>query len=89
MAAYGTNGYAQVGRWVNGHHAFVFDDKTRQIHLDQEQSPDDHKHHVDFIDCIRSRRKPAADLETGQISTLLVHLGTHSGTIRPQRPVRL
>jgi predicted dehydrogenase len=76
VAAYGTKGYAQVGRWNNGYHAFrVFDDKNRQIHFDQEERPDDHKHHINFIECIRSRKKPNADIETGHVSTLLVHLG--------------
>jgi len=32
-------------------------------------------HAQNFIDCVRSRRQPAADLETGHASTIVAHLG--------------
>ena len=30
---------------------------------------------ADFIDCVRSRKKPVADVEAGHRSTLVAHLG--------------
>lgn len=44
-------------------------------------------HLADFVDCIRTRRAPAADLRTGLVSSALCHLGNEayrSGT--EQRP---
>ena len=76
VAAYGTDGFAQVGRWNNGYHAFKgFDAKGKQVHFDQEDSPDNHQHHRNFIDCVRSRKMPTADIEVGHISSVLAHLG--------------
>lgn len=76
VAVYGTDGMAQVGRWVGGHHAFrVFDSKGEQIHYEQESQPDFNFHARNFIDCIRTRELPNADIEIGHISTILCHLG--------------
>jgi predicted dehydrogenase len=39
-------------------------------------SPDGQTLHVqNFLDCVRSREKPSADIETGHLSTRLCHLG--------------
>ncbi len=32
-------------------------------------------HPEDFIDCVRSRKKPAADVEIGHRASLVAHLG--------------
>ena len=34
-----------------------------------------HEHEQNFIECIRSRKRPNADIEIGRISTTLCHLG--------------
>jgi predicted dehydrogenase len=76
VAVYGTNGYAVIGRWNDGHYAFkVFDENGQLIHFDQEPRPDDHHHHVDFLECIRSRKMPRGDVELGHVSAVLCHLG--------------
>ena len=76
VAVYGTDGMAQVGRWSGGHHAFrVFDPDGVQIHYQQEASPDSNTHARNFIDCVRTRNLPNADIEIGHISTTLCHLG--------------
>ena len=76
VAVYGTEGMAQIGRWVGGHHAFrVFDSKGEMIHMEQEPSPNPNTHARNFIDCVRSRKRPNADIEIGHISTTLCHLG--------------
>jgi hypothetical protein len=36
----------------------------------------DHENHVaNFIDCVRTRRRPAADVEIGRNAALYAHLG--------------
>jgi len=76
VAIYGTDGMAQTGRWVGGHWAFrVYDVAGKLIHYEQESAPDNNTHARNFIDCIRSRRAPNADIETGHVSTVLCHLG--------------
>ena len=43
--------------------------------MEQEPSPDHNTHARNFIDCVRSRKRPNADIEIGHISTTLCHLG--------------
>lgn len=87
VAVYGTEGMVQVGRWNGGHHAFrVFDPAGRMIHFDQEISPDFNHHARNFIDCVRSRKKPNGDIETGHVSTALCHLGNI--VARTERTIR-
>ena len=38
-------------------------------------------HYASFIDCIRSRKKPSADIEDGHLSTALCHLGNLVGRL--------
>lgn len=70
-AVCGDNGFVVIGnqRWR------AFDRKGEVIR--ESRSGDSTVEHVrDFLDCMRSRQKPAADLETiGHPSSLLCHLG--------------
>lgn len=76
VAVYGTETSAQVGRWNGGHHAIrVFDKAGKLVSTDQEPSPDFNTHARNFIDCIRSRSLPNADVEVGHRSAVLCHLG--------------
>ncbi len=76
VAVYGANGMVETGRWAGGLYAFrVFDRQGKQVHMDQEPRPDDHTHARNFIDCVRSRNAPNAEIEIGHISTVLCHLG--------------
>ena len=76
VAVYGDEGMAQVGRWQGGHHEFrVFDSAGKLIHSDREPTPDFNHHARNFIDCVKSRRQPAADIDAGHLSTVLCHLG--------------
>lgn len=76
VAVYGSEGMAQIGRWQGGHHEFrVFDKGGKLVHSDREPSPDFNHHARNFIDCVKSRSQPAADIETGHVSTVLCHLG--------------
>ncbi|MBM3725309.1 MAG: Gfo/Idh/MocA family oxidoreductase [Acidobacteria bacterium] len=76
VAVYGDEGMAQVGRWQGSHHEFrVFDNTGKLIHSDREPSPDFNYHARNFIDCVKSRKPPTADIEAGHLSTVLCHLG--------------
>jgi len=76
VAAYGTNGMALMGRWQGGHwEVRVFDSKGAMVSSDREPEQDQNSHARNFIDCIRSRKTPNADVEIGHISTAVCHLG--------------
>ncbi|MEO7651012.1 MAG: Gfo/Idh/MocA family oxidoreductase [Bryobacteraceae bacterium] len=73
---YGTDGMAVAGRWDGGKHEFrVYDKKGKLIHSDSEAKADQNTHARNFIDCIKSRQAPNAEIETGHLSTVLCHLG--------------
>ncbi len=70
-AVYGDQGYVIIGntRWR------AFDERGKVVQ-EGTGSYNDVGHAQNFIDCMRSRQKPTADLETvGQPSSLLCHLG--------------
>ena len=78
MLFYGTEGMVEKGRWEGGRYAFrVYDRKGDLVHQEQEQSPDEGivPHMRNFIDCIRTREQPNADVEIGHVSAALCHLG--------------
>ena len=54
------------------------DDKTPRMEAIETQPGDtlDHEKHVaNFIECIKSRQKPAADIEIGHLAAVFAHLG--------------
>jgi predicted dehydrogenase len=70
-AVYGDGGYVVIGnsRWR------AFDAKGKPVKEDKA-GYNDVGHAKNFLDCMRSRKKPNADLETvGHPSSLLCHLG--------------
>jgi len=71
-AIHGDNGYVVIGntRWR------AFDAKGKLIKEESGSYDNDVAHAKNFLDCMRSRAKPNADLETiGHPSSLLCHLG--------------
>lgn len=87
VIAYGTEGMAILGRWRGGHYEYrVFDGKGAMVFSEQEPSPDLNYHARNFIDCVKSRQMPSADIEIGNISSNLSHLG--NVVARTGRPVR-
>jgi len=73
---YGTDGMAVVGRWKGGHHEFRVHDKSgKLVHSEQEPKPDFNTHARNFIDCVKNRQAPNADIEKGHLSTVMCHLG--------------
>ncbi len=70
-AVFGDDGYVVIGnsRW----RAF---DRRGKLVKEESGSSSDAVHVQNFLDCMRSREKPAADLETvGHPSSMLCHLG--------------
>jgi predicted dehydrogenase len=70
-AVHGDGGYVVIGnsRWR------AFDEQGKLV-KEESNVYQDIAHAQNFIDCMRSREKPAADLETvGHPSSLLCHLG--------------
>jgi predicted dehydrogenase len=73
VAIYGTEGMVQIGRWRDGAGFKVFDSDDKIVLFDQQQGRNEHARN--FIDCVRSRKIPNAEIETGFISSLHAHLG--------------
>ena len=72
VAVYGTDGMVHVGRWNRRWGFKVFDAKANLIHHDDENEPDTHARN--FIDCVKSRKLPNADIGIGHLSALHAHL---------------
>ncbi len=73
-AVFGDEGFVIIGntRWR------AFDRKGKLV-IEEQASYNDPGHAQNFIDCMHTRAKPAADLETvGHPSSLLCHLGNCS-----------
>lgn len=77
VAIYGDAACAQIGRLFEGKFGFrVMDEKRRIILTDaHDGSSIDAPHVRDFLDCIRSRKRPRVDIEEGHLATSLAHLG--------------
>ena len=83
---YGTKGMMMMGRHGGGWQVFSNDGEV----IAQEpgrfpdfQIPDPHKQN--FIDCIRSRNKPNADIDIGHYSAALIHLASVSHRVGNQK----
>jgi predicted dehydrogenase len=78
MLFFGTQGMVEMGRWAGGRYAFrAFDAKGELIHHEEEKTNEEGiiPHIRNFVDCIRTRNKPSADVEIGHVSATLCHLG--------------
>jgi predicted dehydrogenase len=74
VAVYGSDGMVQIGRWGPGRTGFrVYDAKGKLAHEDYGSEPDTHARN--FVDCVKSRKAPNAEIEIGHISSLHCHLG--------------
>lgn len=45
-------------------------------------------HEANFLECVKSRKRPSADVEIGRLSTTLCHLGKYLSSPRPRRAFR-
>ena len=73
VAVYGTEATIQIGRWDRRWGYKLFDTKGHLVeHNDADDESDDHMR--DFVDAIRTRRLPNADISIGHISAAHCHL---------------
>ena len=76
---YGTKGLMMVGRHGGGWQVFVRPkDRQPVVSAFAHGRFPDIEHKRNFLDCIRSRALPNADIEKGHHSTLLIHYSTIS-----------
>jgi predicted dehydrogenase len=84
VAVYGDQGMAQFGRWGRQYEFRLYDRKGALVSSEPE-TLDDRIHIRNFLDCMRSRKAPIAEIEIGHRSTTLAHLGNI--VARLNRPV--
>jgi len=75
VAVYGSDGMVQIGRWHDGSGFKVFDKAGKLVEFDKSEAGDGDGHARNFIDCVKSRKAPNAEIEIGYQSTLHCHLG--------------
>ncbi|MSV29744.1 MAG: Gfo/Idh/MocA family oxidoreductase, partial [Bryobacterales bacterium] len=75
VEVYGSDGMMQIGPFEStGKWGFrLFDAKAKLVMKEDGDNSDGHARN--FIDCVRSRKAPAAEIEIGHTSTLHCHLG--------------
>ena len=85
---YGSEGMMCLGRHGGGWQVFVRPGLQEGVVKDQQKGlfPDP-EHKEDFIQCIRSRRLPTADIEEGHRSVLWAHYATMSYRLGGQKLV--
>ena len=77
VAVYGSTGVIHIGRW-NGRWGYKVFDEKGGLAIDEsrhETGAEDSNHVRNFLDCVKSRKAPNAEIETGHASTTLCHLG--------------
>ena len=73
VAVYGSEATIQIGRWNRRWGYKLFDRAGKLVeHNDADDEADDHMRN--FIDCIRTRKLPNADISVGHLSALHCHL---------------
>ncbi len=73
VAIYGTEASVQIGRWDRRWGYKLFDNKGKLVqHNDADDESDDHMRN--FVDCIRTRKLPNADISIGHLSAVHCHL---------------
>jgi len=79
---YGTKGIMYLGRHSGGWQVWGPDWKGEPFEYGREANEE---HQTNFIECIRTRKRPNADIEEGHLSTLLCHLGNISYRVGNRR----
>ena len=78
----GTDGFMYLGRHGGGWQAY---DSNGELTHSEYGRQVDKEHQDNFIDCIRTRNKPNADVEQGHYSVLLCHLANISYRLGNQK----
>lgn len=74
VAVYGSEGMMHIGKWDRQWGYKVFDRRGKEVVFEQATGEDE-GHLKNFIECLKTRKKPNADIETGHISVVHCHLG--------------
>ncbi len=83
---YGDKGLMYVGRHGGGWQVFVRPKSEKPVIKDQDNGKfPDPEHKENFIQCIRSRQRPHADVEEGHRSALLIHYANISYRLGGQK----
>ena len=75
VAVYGTTGVMHIGRWNRLWGYKIYDDKGKLTEEGGGDADADAGHPRNFLDCVKSRKAPNADIEIGHVSSTLCHLG--------------
>ncbi len=73
VAVYGSDATIQIGRWNRRWGYKLYDPQGKLVeHNDDDDESDDHMRN--FVECVRSRQLPNADISIGHLSALYCHL---------------
>ena len=73
VAVYGTEGMVHIGRWNRRWGFKAYDSEGKMVKYDDaDDERDDHMRN--FVDCVRTRKLPNADVGIGHISAIHCHL---------------
>lgn len=73
VAVYGSEGMVQIAKWDRLWGYKVFDDKGKLVTHEKSQGEDE-AHVRNFLDCVRTRKAPNAEIEIGFRSVVHCHL---------------
>ena len=79
---YGTKDNMMLGRHGGGWQVFASNGKVVDQHFGRHPDPD---HQQNFIECIRSRKRPNADVGLAQASTSVMHMGNIAHRVGNQK----
>jgi predicted dehydrogenase len=74
-ASFGVNFYGENGSLVIANNNATFFDLNQKVLREIKGKQDDTSHFKNFLDAIRGDKKPNSEIEDGQRSTMLCHLG--------------
>lgn len=74
VAVYGSDAMIHIGKW-NRLWGFKVFDRSGKLVLHEQTSGEDESHLRNFVDCVKSRQAPNAEIETGHVSVVHCHLG--------------
>ena len=73
VAVYGSQALMHIGRWGGRWGYRLYDEKGKLVQ--EEVEPERETHARNFIDCVKSRKAPVAEIAIGHTSALHAHLG--------------
>jgi predicted dehydrogenase len=75
VAVYGSGGMMRIGKWGKQWGYQVLDEQGKIVEDNiANETDDDPAHPRNFLDCVKSRKRPNADIEIGHESSSLCHL---------------